>query len=153
VLLGNAARVVYSLATSVLRLGSLRLYSARHTAPFLRLFVPIILTVHPRSFSLKALLAACSFCPATPGSDYSPAVTSSAPFLGLFVPNNSMVQRRFNSLFTHSLFIHAWEAGFSTLPVPPLRYFIFFVLEGVVPSTSAISSFAVTLWKFRLHVP
>jgi hypothetical protein len=64
----------------------------RHTAPFLRLFVPISLTVHPRSF-LRIVLAASSFCPATPCSNYSPAVTSSAPFLGMFVPNNSMVRR------------------------------------------------------------
>jgi hypothetical protein len=48
----------------------------RHTAPFLRLFVLNRLTVHPGSFSLKT--AAASFCPATPCSDYSPAVTSSS---------------------------------------------------------------------------
>jgi hypothetical protein len=73
-----------------------------HTAPFLRLFVLNSLTVHSCSFSLKAVLAASSFCPAT-CSDYSPAVTSSAPFLGLFVPNNSMVQHR----ITFTLHIHA----------------------------------------------
>jgi hypothetical protein len=91
----------------------------RHTAPFLRLFVPNSLTVHPRSFFLKAVLAA-SFCPAT-YSNYSPAVTSSVHFLGLFVPNNSMVERRITfTLHIHSLLIHSWEAGVCTLRIPPL---------------------------------
>jgi hypothetical protein len=110
-------------------LGSLQLYSAqqgetpreggvyrvmrrpRHTAPFLRLFIPNSLTVHCRSFSLKALPAACSFCPATSCSDYSLAVTSSAPFLGLFVPNNSMVQCRYHFHSSHSSIINSLSLG------------------------------------------
>jgi hypothetical protein len=66
----------------------------------------------PFFFSLKAVLAASSFCPATPCSDYSPAVTSSAPFLGLFVPNNSTLQRHITlTLHIHSVLIHSHSGG------------------------------------------
>jgi hypothetical protein len=112
-----------------------------HTAPFLRPFIPNSLTVHPHSFSLKAVLAASSFCPATSCSDYSPAITSSAPFLGLFVPNNSMVQRCITfTLHFQSLLIHSGEAGVSTLPVtPPLLVVSFSVLERGQPLHSVQS--------------
>jgi hypothetical protein len=158
VLLATLSRAVYcSLSISVLRLGSARLTLAllgtvwrntaggegvyrvmrrpRHTDPSLRLLVPNSLTVHPRSFSLKAVLAAPSFCPATPCSEYSQAVTSSAPFLGLFVSNNSMVQRCITfTLHLHSLLIHPGEAGVSTLPVtPPLLEVSFFRFGGGRP--------------------
>jgi hypothetical protein len=107
------------------------------TAPFLRLFVPNSLTVHPRSLSSKAVLAASPVVSATPCTDYSPAVTSSAPFLGLFVSSNSMVQRRIT--FTLSSFTLAREPGASVLMAPPLCYSIFFVSEGVDPSTRPLN--------------
>jgi hypothetical protein len=109
-----------------------------HTAPFLRLFIPNSLTVHPRSFSLKAVLAASSFCPATPCSNYSPAVTSSAPFLGLFVPNNSIVQHHISLiLHIHPSPIHSLWGGqcFCVTGSSNMGRFSFFVLEGADTST------------------
>jgi hypothetical protein len=100
----------------------------RHTAPFLRLFVPNSLTVHHRSISLKAVLAASPFCPATSCSNYSPAVTSSTSFLGLFVPNNSMVQHR----ITFTLHFHSLWGGrcFCVTGSSNMGRFSFFVLVG-----------------------
>jgi hypothetical protein len=69
----------------------------------------------------------------------------------LFFPNNSMVQRRIT--FTlHSFTLHSClGGGFCTLPVPSLRYSIFFfVLEGDVPSTMSKSCFVVIRQKIRL---
>jgi hypothetical protein len=121
----------------------------RPTAPFLRLFVPNSLTVHPRSFSLKALLAASSFCPITPGSNYSPAVTSS-PFLSpahlerfpVNLPEDPVVSHSLHT-FIHRTFTLSWEAGASVLPVPPLLEVSFPVLEGVDPSTRSNACFVV----------
>jgi hypothetical protein len=95
-----------------------------HTAPFLRLFILNSLTVHPRSSSLKAVLAA-SFCLVTPCSDYSPAVTS-APFLRparleLFpvnLPEDPVVSHSLVTLI-HRIFTLSGEAGASVLLVPP----------------------------------
>jgi hypothetical protein len=70
------------------------------------------LTVHPSSFSSKAVLAVSPVVSATPYSDYSQAVTSSAPFLGLLVSGNSMIQRRITFTFhIHSVLIHSRSGG------------------------------------------
>jgi hypothetical protein len=109
----------------------------RHTAPFLRLFVPNSLTVHLCSFSSKAVLAVSPVVLATPCSDYSPAVTSSAPFLGLFVSSNSMVQRLITFiLHIHSVHIHSRSGGWCFYVTGSSSVlFHFFVSEGVDPST------------------
>jgi hypothetical protein len=66
-----------------------------HTASFLRLFVPNSLTVHPRSFSLNAVLAVSSVVSAIVSLlpvSRSQNVTSS-PFLWLLISSSSMIRR------------------------------------------------------------
>jgi hypothetical protein len=79
-------------------------------------------------------------------------IRHTALFLRLFVPNNSMVQRRITfTLHIHSVLIHSRSGGrcfYVTGSSSVL--FHFFVSEGVEPSTRYSSSFSVIQWKFRL---